>query len=136
MNEKELKHIVDCNTEKMIKELGLGAWQIEFKYGIPDNCDDDTTVGGRCKANIEAKRATIILNPQVLTTKKRAISTLRHELVHLIMKPFEKYRRATYKLFEATTFPTTDRAFVILNEVYRSAIEEVTYDICRILEKR
>ena len=132
MNKKELKRIVDCNAGKMIKKLGLENWQIEFGYEMPDEHKD---LRGSCGTDPRSKRAIITLNPQLLTTKKKAMSTLRHELVHILMCPFHRYRRAAYKLFETTSLSTAGQALIILNGVFRSVQEEVIRDICRALEK-
>ncbi|KKM90500.1 hypothetical protein LCGC14_1237950 [marine sediment metagenome] len=136
MNEKELKHIIDCNAEKMIEKLGLGEWQIEFNYEIPDGNDKDVTFRGCCGAHFQSKRVIITFDPRKLATEEKVISVLRHELVHLIVMTFRRYRHAAHKLFETTSLSTTDPAFVVLDAVFQSAIEEITYDICRILEKQ
>lgn len=136
MNKREVKHIVGCNVEKMIKELSLEAWQIEFNYEIPDGNDKDATFRGHCGFHYQSKRALITFNPRKLATEEKVISVLRHELVHLVIMTLERYRHAAYKLFETTSLSTTDPAFVVLNTVFHSAVEEITYDICRILEKR
>lgn len=133
MNKKELKYIVSCNAKKMIKKLGLGEWQIEFGYEMPD---EHKNLRGSCGAHVQAKRAIITLNPQLLATKKRAISVLRHELVHLLIKTFCNYRDVVHKFIAASPLPATKRELAILNEVFHSAQEKATYDICRALERK
>ena len=132
MNKKELKHIVDCNAEKMMKKLGLEEWQIEFEYKMPDK---HKNLRGSCGVHAQAKRAIIVLNPRLLVTEERVISVLQHELVHLLVKTFCNYRDIVHKFIHASPLPATKREFIMLNEIFNSAQEEATYSICRALER-
>lgn len=133
MNKKELKHIVDCNVKKMIKKLGLGEWQIKFRYKMSD---EHKNCRGYCSIHSQSKQATITLNPRLLTIKREVISTLRHELVHLIVNIFSEYRHVIHTFIGTSSSPATSRELAVLNEAFNLAKEKITYDICRALERK
>ena len=84
-----IKETVDKNINRLIKEFGLSSWRIDVVY---------TTLNG-LRAEIEIgvlgsyERAEIRFDIMSFTTVEQIVETLQHELLHIVIFPFEQYSR-------------------------------------------
>lgn len=73
----------------LMERLAIGHWEITV------SCDfhQDGTLGD-CSRLWDYEKATIRLNPSALADEQAVLETLLHELMHVVLAPFDHYSTA------------------------------------------
>lgn len=88
MDKSEVRRIVEENLTWMRHALGVAHWKIEVSYSaLPSGTQ------GYVERNINYDKAWIELDPAQHSTEAQVLESLRHELLHLLVTPFDLYNR-------------------------------------------
>ena len=118
MDRSVAEKIVTQHIPELAKRLGLSYWSISFDFA-PIAEDDGDPVYGSCRSLVDYQSATIALNPGEFATEAEILETLRHELFHLVLSPFNLFAEAVSKAFDSD-----DRAAAVLGRVLTHAKEQ------------
>ena len=88
MKKAEVKAIVDANIEPWMEKLGIPHWSIEVTYGP---CADRNWQAS-CDRQVAYNQAHIIIDPKHAVDEEGVIRSLVHELLHVVLAPFDLYR--------------------------------------------
>jgi len=89
VDKSEAQRIVQANVERIRDALRLHDWYTTIEYGPCSN----PNWGASCdRAGGDYKRATITINPELHDTEEEVLSSLTHELLHLVLAPLDVYR--------------------------------------------
>ncbi len=91
MNSSKVKIIVEANVGAMVEALCLGHWRIGIDYKKTGR-DDWIAMCDRSGGDYFV--ASIILDPEMHDDEREVLRSLRHELLHLHLAPFDLYRDA------------------------------------------
>jgi hypothetical protein len=89
MDESAVKAIVDDRLESLTELFGLYFWRIEVKFEATRRPDQWRAM---CDREVNYSRATITLDPTKFDTEDEVIKALEHELLHVVLAPFDLYR--------------------------------------------
>jgi hypothetical protein len=94
MDRSEVIAIVERELEPLTHRFGLEHWEIKLSYS-PEPIDSDGFLKrGECTRLVDYDSAYISLNPEGLEDEESVLKTLRHELFHIILSPFDLYLAA------------------------------------------
>jgi hypothetical protein len=85
------KTFIESTLPAMTKELMLESWDITVKYSRPEA---DDGVLARCKTDIDYRWAVITIYDESILDEKELTRVLYHEMVHIVLSPFDFYRNA------------------------------------------
>lgn len=85
MDSSAVKAIVDREWQGMARAMGLHRWKIRFDYGSLEDAAE-------CERDLSYYRATIRFDPARAIDEADVLDSLRHELTHLLLAPFDQYR--------------------------------------------
>ena len=125
MDKSEVKAIVDRNIKPMMALLGVQHWKINVLY---EPCTNPNWVAS-CARNIAYQKATITIDPSRADSEEDVIDSLRHELIHVLLAPFDAYRGIMTS--HLTQGDTLDR---IEDEAWEVAIENTVLAVERIFD--
>jgi hypothetical protein len=127
MDRSAVKSVVERELEPLMMRLGIPHWHVVVGYK-PEADDGDFVVYGRCARRSEYNAASITLNPETLDGAEEVLDSLRHELLHVVLAPFDLYRKAVGPLlsgdearaevFEVLFRHCVEQAVVCLNRMY------------------
>ncbi len=86
MDRSVAQRIIARETGPLMALLGIGHWRIVTTM---DLADDHTL--GQCETLIDYNRATIAFNPALFSDEKSLLKTIRHELFHVVLSPFDLF---------------------------------------------
>lgn len=86
MDRKAVGRIVGREAPKLVKLLWLGHWAIDFVFDPCTDCD------AYCERNHRYRTATVAIDPAKHKDEGAVIDSLEHELLHLVLAPFDDYR--------------------------------------------
>jgi hypothetical protein len=89
--------IVGRELGPLKSRLGIDHWDIEVTYGYIEG-DVGCTTKGRCRRQVDYDRATIEIDPEAHDDEADVLKTLRHELFHVVLAPYDLY---TYSVDKA-----------------------------------
>jgi hypothetical protein len=93
LDRSECKRIVDREIEALAEAMGLPHWHIVVRYErVADEHPEGFTVSANCRAKPEYERATITIDPDEMDDEAELLRILRHELMHIVLAPFNLYR--------------------------------------------
>jgi hypothetical protein len=98
--------------------LGLGQWQIGLGYDSTLGNGGEGITRGECSRLLDYQCAHITLNPDVFADQEEVLATLRHELLHLVLAPFDLYTSAVARI------DLSDDASELLDRIRDHAIEQ------------
>lgn len=101
MDRSRVKAIVDASIDPLLTRLGIGHWRIEVGYDLREGSESFTLLG-RCRRMPEYNIARIELDADALDDEQGVMRTLRHELMHIVLAPFDLYRAALQPLHDET----------------------------------
>src|SRR5260370_42055938 len=94
MDRSEVKAIVDAEIGLLMRRLGISHWKVTVSYD-PERCDGDGVLKrGECTRLVDYNSAHIRLNPESFDDGVCVLRTLRHELYHIVLSPFDLYSSA------------------------------------------
>lgn len=114
MSPMQVRKIIQKEKDNLIKLLALEHWDIKFEYDL-----DDLDIYGECHKQYDYKRATIRFNPKMFEERAAVVKTLRHELFHIVLAPFDLYMESIDELL----IDGTDKAH-ILGKIWTHAHEQ------------
>ena len=79
-------------------QLGLHQWEISVGYAAEPADDDGSLKRGECTRLIDYHSAHISLNPDAFADDAAVLVTLRHELFHIVLAPFDLYTSAVDRI--------------------------------------
>ena len=113
MDKSEVKRIIDEHIRFMVWDMQLQKWEIETTLDVLE--DGDHAV---CVADHSYSRASITIDYTRCKDEADVLSTLRHELSHILHAPFDTYRRSIRHLVQ------DDGAWEAMEHVYETAAEQ------------
>lgn len=109
MTETEAQALLDRYVPHFLKLFRLEDWSIRFAFDL-----NDCTMLGCCDSAVPYEDARIRFNLNLIETPKDFVSTLRHELIHLVLSdqnfleeavtPYIKNAQAQASFDTAATF--------------------------------
>jgi hypothetical protein len=91
MDKSEVQSIAERELKRLSKRLGLTHWEIKLSF-LPEATDDDGLLRrGECTRLVDYYNAHISLNPEAFDDEESLVKTLRHELFHIVLAPFDLY---------------------------------------------
>jgi hypothetical protein len=104
MDRSEVRAIVEAEIEPLLDRLGISHWRITVHFG-PIEADHRVAAGhkvqGECLKNAPYDMATITLDPEEIHDPEHARKILRHELFHVLLAPFDVYRKFATAFIES-----------------------------------
>ena len=99
MDQSVANAFVNEVIEELRWDLGLARWKLDITYGPSQSSrGPDVECLATVKANWDYWWATITIDPAPIDTEEELFRVLRHELLHLVNKPFGNYARMTEHL--------------------------------------
>ena len=95
MNAKDLRQLVERVLPSMLEAMGLERTRIE-----PDIRGLDDGEAASIEAMPEYERAFLYIDPSKVSDERYALDTLRHELLHVLLSPYERYREFVAKVID------------------------------------
>ena len=89
MDRSTCKAIVDREIEPLMRSLGVPHWNVQVAYRMSEADDDGTLHKGECVRLVDYNSACITLNPEAFEDQANLLKTLRHELYHVVLSPFD-----------------------------------------------
>jgi hypothetical protein len=106
--------------------LGIEGWKIAVSYD-PESVDGDGHLKhGECTRLVDYNSAHISLNPESFEDEDAVLRTLRHELFHVVLSPFDLYSSAVDRAIDT---PASVRE--ILDRVWNHACERAVINLER-----
>lgn len=120
MDQSKVKEIVDRESPEMVRLMALDEWTIIFKY---DYTAEKTYA--ECNALLDYRRATINFNPATFETEMDVITTLRHELFHVVLACYNLYNETVDTVLTASSLEakTLARIWIYVQEQGVVALE-------------
>lgn len=126
MDKSKCREVVDQYIKPMMNLLGVQAWDVTVLYVPPPQ---DPRWMAACSRNPPYQRATIWIDPERHDTEEEVLNSLRHELIHVVLNPFDTYRGImTCDIDKGSTI---DR---IEDEAWTMAVENAVLAIERIFD--
>ena len=120
MEKSEVRAIVEREAESLLRSFGVSPWKLTIAY---DLVGDEQL--GECSRLLDYQTATIRLNPSLLDDEAAVLSTLRHELLHIVLSPLDLYTATVGPLVEG---PLRD----VLERVWTHALERTVINLERL----
>jgi len=108
--------------------LGLGEWQISVGYDSALGNGGEGVTRGECSRLIDYQSAHITLNPDAFANDGGVLATLRHELFHIVLAPFDLYTSAVERI------DLSDDATELLDRIRDHAIEQTVIALERMYQ--
>ena len=125
MDRSAVESLVVRHLSRLSARCGLHQWEITCGYAGEPAADDGTLNRGECTRLIDYHSAHITLNPDAFTDESGVLATLRHELFHIVLAPFDLYTSAV----EGLELPTA--AAELLERVRDHALERAVAGVER-----
>jgi hypothetical protein len=103
MDRSEVKAVVDRELEPLVRRLGLTQWEIKLSCTCEPTDDDGFVKRGECTRLVDYQSAHINLNPEAFESADELLKTLRHELFHVVLAPFDLYTSLVEAAVEGNT---------------------------------
>lgn len=98
MDRSAVKAIVDREIEGLKSLLGIEGWKIRVGYHAEDSDGDGHLRRGECTRMVDYGAAYITINPEAFEAESEVVETLRHELFHVVLAPFDLYWSAVERM--------------------------------------
>jgi hypothetical protein len=93
-----VERVVVENLPYLSAALGLQCWDIGISYAPEVVGDDGSLKRGECTRLVDYQSAHISLNPEAFDDEDGVLRTLRHELFHVVLSPWDLYSSAIERL--------------------------------------
>src|SRR5262245_40620119 len=98
MNGSTVERVVFEHLPALSQRLGLSDWEISLSYDSTLGTGDNGITRGECTRLVDYQSAHITLNPEAFNSDELVLSTLRHELFHVVLAEFDLYTSAVDRL--------------------------------------
>jgi hypothetical protein len=126
MDRSEAKSIVDREIAGLQEKFGVPHWSLVISFG-PLGDNGVARIKGRCTRQVDYNRAHIELDPEELDDEADVLKTLRHELFHVVLAPFDLYSQAADALA-----PRDSPAESMLDRLWTHALEQAVIALERL----
>lgn len=125
MDKSKCCEIVDANIEGMKAQFNLQQWRIQINYEpLEEYCV------AQCFMATAYQRATIKIDPEQHETEDEVVDSLRHELLHIVLAPYNIYRSMVTPNIEKDSAMDT-----VEEEAWTVAIESAVLNLERIMDR-
>lgn len=124
MKRVQAERLVRKYTKGLTRDLFLKEWEIDI--GVA-KLDDDAK--GASGVMPEYKSSSITIDHTRADDEDDLYRTVRHELVHVMISPFEKYRN------QIRFAVSSAGVWRVLEECYRTCMEETVVNIEKVLDE-
>ena len=114
--------VVEANIEQMIVDLNVQEWNLRITY---ERLDGDTIASVHMLADY--KKATITIDPAKHEEGSEVLRSLRHELLHLHLAPYELAEETIYQLL-------SEKERRVLSRMMTAACEQAIRNLEGMLE--
>lgn len=128
MDKSAVAQVVAEHLPRLSAQLGLHQWEITIGYASEAADDEGSLKRGECSRLVDYQSAHISLNPDAFADADGVLATLRHELFHIVLAPFDLYTSAV----EVLELP--DVAAELLERVRDHALERAVAGMERMWE--
>lgn len=125
MDKSKVREIVKSHAERLMEQLGLPHWSIDFYYELRLS-DATRTVKGQCTRTIDYNQAAIELDPDAFDDETDILKILRHELFHVVLSPFDLFHHAAEELWKDDPVKKA-----VLDTVWTHAVEQAAINLER-----
>lgn len=126
MDRSEVQKVVDREMPGLMERFGIRHWKVTVTYG-PIGDDGVCRLQGRCTRHVDYNRAHVELDPEEHDDEADLLGTLRHELYHVVLSPFDLYSQAADVLT-----PKASAEESMLERVWRHAVEQAAINLERL----
>jgi hypothetical protein len=91
LDRSAVERVVLKHLPRLSAHLGLHQWEVSVGYAAEPADDDGSLKRGECTRLIDYHSAHISLNPDAFADDTAVLVTLRHELFHIVLAPFDLY---------------------------------------------
>ncbi len=133
MTEKECRKLVKEHMLHMMRALGVSGWTIDVWYDeIEERADTPKRFASQMELSVNWRyeKAVITINPEVLRDKKDLLQGLRHELIHVVLSPFNAYDTHIRKHVGEQPSET----WSAINDAWHGYLESAVLNVERILD--
>lgn len=132
MDKDEVKAIVAREIGPLLGRLGISHWNIRVSYHAGGEDEDGTVTRGECTRLVNYDDAHLVFYPEQLADEADVLKTLRHELFHVVLAPFDLYTTAVDKLglddalqrvVDMVWYHAVEKAVINLERLYRGLTE-------------
>lgn len=118
MDRSEVKAIVDRELTPLCRRLGIDHWTIKYRVEArPADGDAGTLAKGECTRLVDYDDAFVTLNAEAFDDEAQVMKTLRHELFHIVLAPFDIFWQAVEQAVDAERWK-------ILDCIWKHAVEQ------------
>jgi hypothetical protein len=93
-----VERVVLEHLPRLSAQLGLNHWEISVGYAAAPADDDGSLLRGDCTRLVDYQSAHVSLNPDAFADDTAVLVTLRHELFHIVLAPFDLYTSAVERI--------------------------------------
>jgi hypothetical protein len=98
MDRSAVAAIVAAHLPRLSAQLGLHHWEISVGYCAEPADKDGSLKRGECTRLVDYHSAHVNLNPEAFADEAAVLVTLRHELFHIVLAPFDLYSSAVERI--------------------------------------
>jgi hypothetical protein len=118
MTKDEIQAVVDKYADRFVIALGLTQWNIRFVMSAQRApSTEDSVTNADCSRSLNYETALITLYPDSFDDEDEVITALLHELLHIVIAPFDLFFDQVCELGLADPLPAA------LDHTRRHAIE-------------
>lgn len=126
MDRSAVKAIVDANIRRLRWETQTQDWDVKVEY---TRCEDGEATAWVVR-NLPYRQAVITIDPEKAHDEAGVLNSLRHELLHVALAPFDAYLKA------AQNFLADDAAALrVLDGVWVFAVETAVGNLERLMDR-
>jgi hypothetical protein len=131
MDRSAVKEIVDREVESLRHRLGIEDWKIRVEYHAEGPDDDGGLSRAECTRLVDYGIACISINHEALEAEAEVIETIRHELFHVVLAPFDLHRSAV----ERMDFDDAKAARAVLSRVWDHSCERAVANLEKMYQR-
>jgi hypothetical protein len=126
LDRSAVKAVVDRDIGGLLRDLGIGHWHIRIAYTPAQTSADGIDSKGECTRLVDYNSAAITLNPEAFDDEAEVVKTLRHELFHVVLSPFDVAWNAVKKALDEESV-----LFGVVQSVWTHATEKAAINLER-----
>lgn len=127
MDHSAVRSLAERELEPLLDRMGL-EWDVSLSYESEAADDAGHLKRGECTRLVDYDSAHIVLNPEAFHDEAGVLRTLRHELFHIILSPFDLFLSAVQH--SGIEGPHAD----VLKRIWEHAVERGVINLERMWE--
>jgi hypothetical protein len=121
MDRSAVEAIVRREIEPLKRQLGISHWKVSAHYDLRA---DDCCTRAQCTTLVDYERVRIDFDPDGMDDEAEVIETLLHELLHVVLSPFDIVVNALRDVLD-------ERTRTILQSIHTHAVEKAVINLER-----